>query len=129
LEEQCFQRSWSFNALTRRAGISHSVISKARGGIMPKWEACAALAEALSLPPEVVFRQAGLLAPLADQDGLALEEWQYLLARLSPRDREELRRFARIKIELDDRAAADASASAAAASDSLEASAPHVVPN
>jgi transcriptional regulator with XRE-family HTH domain len=49
--------------LAKRAGISHTVISKARHGKPPKWEACNALAIALNVHPIEVFMAAGLLPP------------------------------------------------------------------
>lgn len=99
LDEELAQRSWSDHQLARRAGLSHSVISRARGGANPKWEACEALAQALELPPEIVFRKAGLLSPLHDETS-EFEEWRYLLARLPERDRYELLMIARLKLSL-----------------------------
>lgn len=97
LEKELNERSWSDNQLAKRAGISHSVISKARSGLMPKWDACEAIAGALQLPVELVFRKAGLLAPRPDDD-VSLEEWNYLLARLPQPEREELLQIARLKL-------------------------------
>lgn len=99
LDEELAQRGWSDHQLARRAGLSHSVISRARSGVNPKWEACEALAMALELPPEIVFRKAGLLAPLHGEAG-ELEEWRYLLAQLPERDRYELLLIARLKLSL-----------------------------
>jgi transcriptional regulator with XRE-family HTH domain len=99
LDAQLSDRNWSDHQLARKAGISHSVISKARRGIPPKWDACAAIASALDLPPEVVFRQAGLLPPLPPAQG-EIEEWRHLLAQLSPKDRYELLQIARLKLRL-----------------------------
>jgi transcriptional regulator with XRE-family HTH domain len=99
LDKQLSDRNWSDHRLARKAGISHSVISKARKGIPPKWDACAAIAVALDLPPEVVFRHAGLLPPLPPTQG-EIEEWRYLLAQLSAKDRYELLQIARLKLRL-----------------------------
>lgn len=55
--------------LTKKAGISHTVISKARHGKLPKWEACNALALALKVHPVEVFLAAGLLPPQPEFDG------------------------------------------------------------
>ena len=99
LDEELAQRQWNDNQLARHAGISHSVISRARSGSPPKWEACEALASALQIPPEVVFRKAGLLPPENDAD-LGLEEWRHILSQLPEIDRYELLRIARLKLEL-----------------------------
>lgn len=99
LDQQLAQRGWSDHYLARRAGLSHSVLSKARNGTPPRWEACEALARALDLPPETVFRQAGLLEPLPAEQA-DLEAWRYLLGRLSARDRYELLQIARMKVAL-----------------------------
>ena len=49
--------------LARRSGISHAVISKARRGKLPRWDACYALATALQVPPET-RELMGLFDPL-----------------------------------------------------------------
>jgi transcriptional regulator with XRE-family HTH domain len=98
LEKELNDRNWSDNQLAKRAGISHSVISKARSGLRPKWDACEAIAGALQLPVELVFRKAGLLAPRPDDD-VNLEEWNYLLSRLPQPEREELLQIARLKLK------------------------------
>jgi len=99
LDGQLIARNWSDHKLARRAGISHSVISKARHGTPPKWDACMAIAAALDLPPEHVFRHAGLLQPLPDEEG-ELEEWRHMLARLPKKERYELMQIARLKLRL-----------------------------
>ena len=99
LDTQLSERNWSDHQLARKAGISHSVISKARRGISPKWDACAAIASALDLPPEVVFREAGLLPRLPPAQG-EIEEWRHLLAQLPAKDRYELLQIARLKLRL-----------------------------
>lgn len=99
LDKELEARGWSDHQLSRRAGLSHSVISKARSGTAPKWEACEALAGALQMPAEQVFRAAGLL-PIETEDGIFFEEWRHILPLLTERDRYELLRIARLKLEL-----------------------------
>ena len=99
LDEELAGRGWSDYQLSRIAGISHSVISRARSGHPPKWEACEAIAGALQTPAELVFRRAGLLTPLPEDDA-GLEEWKAVLTRLSERDRFELLLIARLKLKL-----------------------------
>lgn len=99
LDQELRERGWNDHQLAQRAGLSHSVISKARRGVLPRWEACAAIAGALNLPADLVFRYAGLLPPLPDEEA-SLVELRALLARLSPRDRQELVQIARLKAKL-----------------------------
>ncbi len=98
LDEQLRFKGWNDRQLALRAGISHSVISKARTGNLPKWEACLALAAALDVPAELVFRQAGLLPPLEGECAEA-EELRLLLPRLLEDDRRELLQIARLKAQ------------------------------
>ncbi|MHB8191786.1 MAG: helix-turn-helix domain-containing protein [Bellilinea sp.] len=55
------KRGWSEYQLAKVAGVTPAVISRARAGTLPKWEACVKLAKGLDYPAEVVFREAGLL--------------------------------------------------------------------
>jgi transcriptional regulator with XRE-family HTH domain len=102
LDQELARRGWSDNQLAKKAYISHSVLSKARRGTIPRWDACQGIASALNMPAEVVFRAAGLLP--AVKDGAAdLEEWQYLLDRLPEKDRYELLQIARLKLSLQEK--------------------------
>jgi transcriptional regulator with XRE-family HTH domain len=99
LDAELAQRRWNYGQLARRAGLAHSVFSRARAGVAPGWRSCCAIAEALGLPPEPVLRRAGLLPPLpADQ--AEFEQFRHLLAQLSPAERQELMEIARIKLRL-----------------------------
>jgi transcriptional regulator with XRE-family HTH domain len=98
LDHELAERGWNDNQLANRAGISHSVISKARRGTMPRWDACAAIASALNIPADLVFRQAGLLPPLADEEAVLIE-LRFLISQLPARDRNELMQIARLKVQ------------------------------
>lgn len=56
-------KNWTDNQWATTAGLSHSVFSKARAGILPRWDACVAMADAAGLPREQAFRAAGLMKP------------------------------------------------------------------
>lgn len=62
------KRSWSNNELARQAGLStsavHATLSQKN---RLTWDFCASIAEALKLPPETVFRRAGLLRPSVNE--------------------------------------------------------------
>jgi hypothetical protein len=75
------------------------MLSRVRAGAAPSWGACRAVAGALDLPPEQVFRQAGLLPPISPEQS-EYEEFRHLLARLSSEDRQELLEIARLKLSL-----------------------------
>jgi len=88
------------NKLAKRARLSPSVISKARSGYQGiGWEASAAIARTLNLPPEIVFRKAGLLPPQDDERSLDVEELLILFSGLDMDDKEELLQLARLKLE------------------------------
>lgn len=62
------QKRWTDYRLSAETGLSSSVFSKARQGILPKWDALVRIAKAFDVPPETAFRKAGLLPPLPEAD-------------------------------------------------------------
>lgn len=59
------KRGWSNSELARRAGISRASISNTMNGRNSvTWDFCAAIAHALSMPVDDVFRMAGLMRPI-----------------------------------------------------------------
>lgn len=54
--------------LAKRADMSHSVLSKARKGILPSWNACIKIARGFRIDPIEVFRAAGLVLTPSDLD-------------------------------------------------------------
>lgn len=94
------RRSWSDFELSRRAKITHAVLSRARSGTLPKWEACVSISAALGLPAEVVFRKAGLLPPDPREDQVKAELDE--LYREAPKEtRMEILRFVRYLVRFD----------------------------
>jgi transcriptional regulator with XRE-family HTH domain len=94
LDQELSSRNWSDYQLAKKAGISHSVISKARSSSPPKWDACLAISKALNVSPITVFRKAGLL-PASKDDTSAnkatFEDWIYLLQDLPEREQNIVR--------------------------------------
>ena len=45
----------------KKAGLTHTTLSKARKGKLPGWDACVKIANALHVDPVFVFRMVGLL--------------------------------------------------------------------
>ncbi len=85
LEKQRTDRDWSQSELSRVAGVSRQVISDYEGykrkyfdeDILNK------LARAFKLPPELVFRAAGLMDPAIESDTW-VEEMNHKIKLLSP---------------------------------------------
>lgn len=95
LQSELDKRNWSSYELTKRAGLSHSVMSKARLDKQPLgWEACAKIAKALDMPPEEVLRRAGYLPPVPTAEA-ELEELAHLFSQLSLDDRKRILSIAR----------------------------------
>lgn len=88
--------------LSKKAGITHSVISRARSGHQGiGWDAAKAIALALNIPPAVILYKLELL-PLSDHDrgrSVLIDELLHIFPDLSPPDQEELLQLARLKLE------------------------------
>ena len=87
-------RGWSQAELARRANTSRSAIN----GLLSGWrgpgpDLARSIAHALKLPDETVFRAAGLLSPVSENES-KFEDWKYLLEGLSDRDLNLLRDIA-----------------------------------
>ena len=95
LQEQIDRLGISQSEFARRAGISRQAISNYINGqrMNPDGDTLEAIARALKLPPETVFRAAGLLPPVSE-DEAKFEDWKYLLEGLNERDLNLLRDLA-----------------------------------
>ncbi len=97
LSEELRQRKMSQAQLARAANVSRATISKTvNQQSFPSAELCVAIARAFKLPPELVFRHAGLLPPKPEVVK-GLEELTHLYGQLSELDQEELLEIARLK--------------------------------
>jgi len=91
LNEQIQDRGWTQNELARRVGITSGGMSQIMTRkILPSSDFCVAVAQALGVPPEQVFRLAGLLPQLPNQDDPTLPKLIELINRLSPARRQIL---------------------------------------
>lgn len=90
------QRDWKPADLARRAGMSTGALSNIMSGNRrPGPDACVAIARALSVPPEKVFRIAGLLPLLpGPEDDKSIGEIVELIKRLPPSQRKEVLDYA-----------------------------------
>ena len=97
LDKELAARGWTDYQLAKRAGISPSVISRARTGTLPKWEASERIAHAFQIPVETVFRMAALLPPLSiDSEKMGL--LSYYFAKLDEEEQEEVLDFVQAKL-------------------------------
>ena len=97
------RRGWSQSDLARAGGFNRATISLILSeDRSPGPEVCTGIAKAFKIPPESVFRIAGLLPPEPEYDA-GFEEWKYLLSQLSVREREELYEIAMLKLERQER--------------------------
>ena len=94
LDREIQARGLTDAELARRGGIVQSVISGARAGKLPGWDACAGIAKGLGLPAEVVFRQAGHLPPLPGLDTVKVE-LDHLYSLATPEQQREVLDFVR----------------------------------
>jgi len=93
-------REWSIRELGKRAGLSATTISNVLNGHrMPGKRFCIALARAFGVSREEVFRHAGFLQPLPDNDAGA-EQALYLFRRLTVADQERILVMMRALAEL-----------------------------
>ena len=95
LMDQLNQREWTQADLVRRSGLTSAAVSRIVSGLRrPGTEACTAIANAIDLPPETVYRIAGLLPPESPLE-TELKEVNYRLSQLEPYERFEAIQFIR----------------------------------
>ncbi len=99
LQAELEEKGLSQHEFARLAGVSQGAIGNViRGDRQPGPQLCMAIARALHIPPEQVFRRAGLLPP-TDPATEETEELLYLLSNLPQDARRELLEFARFKAQ------------------------------
>jgi transcriptional regulator with XRE-family HTH domain len=87
LLEELSKRRWSMREFARRCEVSESTISRIVSGKRnPSSELCRRMAKVLQLPPERIFREAGLL-PDAPEDSPGVKEALYLFRQLPEDER------------------------------------------
>lgn len=98
IEEELERRGWSRADLARASGISQSMLSHIWAGTRnPGTEVCEGIARAFKMPPETVYRAAGLLPPVAREDELTAEIL-HLAGKMTPEELEEYKDYARMKL-------------------------------
>jgi transcriptional regulator with XRE-family HTH domain len=90
LNTQLAQRDWTNSKLAQKSGMAPSTISMVISRqANPGWDFCKAVASAFGIPPEHVFRRAGLLSPKPESDE-EVEELLYYYEQLSPQEQRHL---------------------------------------
>lgn len=78
------ERGWTWAKLARQSGISPSAIYLIKAGARnPGIDVCDGIAGALHLPPEQIYRAAGILPSKPEADAL-LEELIFIFKTLDP---------------------------------------------
>lgn len=102
LLQELSKRNWSQSDLSYRANISRGTLSNILSGSRKiGTDVILAIARALHLPPEAVFRAAGILPPTPEADALT-EEGLHILNQLEGEDKEEALRYLRLRREVQD---------------------------
>jgi len=99
LLSQLNERGWSQADLARATQITTSAISKYMQGRIPNEEALRKIARAFRLPPEDVFRKAGILPPATEEDA-TLNELTHLAQQLSDQELDDLIEYTRHRLSL-----------------------------
>ena len=93
------RRSWSQAQLARKAEVTRSVINSVLNRkSFPGVEVCRGIAYAFSLPPEEVFRKAGLLPDLKETKGLAIRTLAKIMEKLTDEQQEEIINYAEYQL-------------------------------
>ncbi len=95
--ERLDHEGWSIRELARRAGVNHSTISMVLNRTRnPGPDLCRGLARAFNVPPDVVFRLAGLLPERPSAPDPGLREISHLYGQLTDADQEEVLALMRV---------------------------------
>ncbi len=91
-------RGWNRANLARAAKVSPTAISDVLNGHRDAGpDLCTAIADALGYPPDYVFRKAGLLPDIEDEELPGLDELVNAYRLASDDERREIVEFARFK--------------------------------
>ena len=88
------ESNMSQSELAKKAGITQSAISLILSGTRnPGLEMCTGIARALRLPPEEVFRAAGILPPVTPRTAL-IQKIEHIVSELPPEEQQNILDFA-----------------------------------
>ncbi len=93
------KKNWNKADLARHINFTESAISLLfNGKRQPGIKMCQVIAEALELPPDLVFRQAGILPALEDEPP-ELAEMKYWFLQMTADEREEHLAMGRFRVQ------------------------------
>lgn len=99
LNNELQKRGWSQSDLATAAGLPRGTISNILNNTRkPGANVLEAIANGLHLPPETVYRAAGLLPPVDPIDE-SVSQLNHAYKQLSPRDQEEILDIVKIKLD------------------------------
>lgn len=99
LTSELDKRDWTASDLARHSGISKGSISNIISGVrQPGNDVCEGIARAFKISPEVVYRRAGLLPPLPEED-INRDELINLYNLMNESNREDVIDYARMKLK------------------------------
>lgn len=93
---------WSQADLARASGLTTASISKYVGGRIPDESALKKIAKAFNLPPETVFRAAGILPPVSELDATR-EEIIELTSHMSREEQREVLEYIRWRKSIEEK--------------------------
>ncbi|MBI5950178.1 MAG: helix-turn-helix domain-containing protein [Chloroflexi bacterium] len=105
LQAEMNTREWSISDLARYAGVARgSIANVLRGDRDPGASLCEGIAKAFKMPPEVVFRKAGILPPDVKPDEKR-QELVHLFDMMSEENKDDQISYARMRLEKQEREA------------------------
>lgn len=103
--EELKKREMSSADLSRQAGISKGAISHiVNSNRKPGTDMCLGISRAFNLPPEEVYRKAGLL-PSVSEETAKTNEHTYLASQLPEQEVDDLIQYARLRLQISEQRA------------------------
>lgn len=100
LLEKLKEKDWSQADLARRSGLTRGAVSNYVNGRVPDDQALRKIAKAFNMPPENVFRAAGLL-PKSSNDPWA-DELLHKINQLNPSGKKMIEKFLQVLLDEQD---------------------------
>ena len=99
LSKEIEKRGWSRNEFGRKIGRTSAGVSHVMTGqTAPTWDFCFGVAQAFNMPPETIFRRAGLLSNTPGKPE-KLQQINDLLTHLDKDDLDEVLAYAQLRYE------------------------------
>jgi transcriptional regulator with XRE-family HTH domain len=107
LNKELADRGWNQSDLANRAGLGRGTISNIMNhSRKPGTDICVAIAHALNIPPEIVFRAASILPPIPERTARH-EQLNALYDQLTPENQARIEAYIQLELETQRRQEAD----------------------